>query len=100
MIIEKLKQLVSYFTDRPIFKHYGFTHDRRIKLKHDPTVPSEIDLLFYEIDPQLGVFEIKKIIHDGINVRYQLLHILTNQELTISKKWFEFFFIPAKNTLI
>lgn len=96
-----LANLWSYLVKRPVFTHVGLTTDSAVKLKQIPDKPlvDTNSLIFFEVHPDLGVFEVEKIIHDKNQIKYVINHLKTHSRFIVPKKWFDFFFKETVNNL-
>lgn len=96
-----IANLLSYITNKPIFTHIGVTTDNKLKLKkipHKPVVDTN-SLIFFEVHPDLGIFEVEKVIEEKNQIKYVILHLKTHSRFIVPKKWFDFFFTEAVNNL-
>lgn len=91
-IRNSILKLVSYFTPKPVYKGMGLTVDP-VKVDQDPTIAQLDRVVSYRINPDMGPFEIRQIIHERANkVKYVIYHVSSDREFKMSKEWFEFFF--------
>lgn len=96
-----LANLWSYIVNRPVFIHIGTTTDKQVKLKKiiDKPVVNTNSLIFFEVHPDLGVFEVEKVIHEKNQIKYVINHLKTHSRFIVPKKWFDFFFTETSNNL-
>lgn len=96
-----IANLLSYVFNKPIFTHIGLTTDSKVKLKKIPNKPvvDTNSLIFFEVHPDLGIFEVEKVIHEKNQIKYVILHLKTHSRFIVPKKWFDFFFTETTNNL-
>jgi hypothetical protein len=95
-----LANVLSYVTGRPMFMQLGTTIDKtKFKKIPDRPVVNTDSLIFFEVHPDLGVFEVEKVLHEKNQIKYVVIHLRTHSRFIVPKKWFDFFFTEAVNNL-